>query len=63
MPLEKDISYYRKERFVGAFHRVITLPEDVDPDQVETHYHNGILQIHVKRQVAVRPRQIKVKAA
>ena len=41
----------------------IALPEDVDPDRVEAHYRNGVLQIHIKRQEAVRPRQIKVKAA
>jgi len=63
VPVEKDVSYYRKERFDGAFRRVIVLPEDVDPDRVEAHYRNGVLQIHIKRQEAVRPRQIKVKAA
>jgi HSP20 family protein len=63
VPVEKDVSYYRKERFDGAFRRVISLPEDVDPDRVEAHYRNGVLQIHVKRQEAVRPRQIEVKAA
>ena len=62
-PVEKDVSYYRKERFDGPFRRVITLPEDVDPDRVEAHYRNGVLQIHIKRQEAVRPRQIEVKAA
>jgi len=63
VPVEKGVSYYRKERFDGSFRRVITLPEDVDPDRVEAHYRNGILQIQVKRQEAVRPRQIEVKAA
>ena len=62
-PVEKDVNYYRKERFDGAFRRLITLPEDVDPDRVEAHYRNGVLQIHIKRQEAVRPRQIEVKAA
>jgi HSP20 family protein len=59
-PVEKDADYYRKERFDGAFHRVITLPEDVDPDQVSAHYREGVLQIRVKRREAARPRQIKV---
>ena len=63
VPVEKDVSYYRKERFDGAFRRVISLPEDVDPDRVEAHYRNGVLRIHIKRQEAVRPRQIEVKAA
>ena len=63
VPVEKDVSYYRKERFDGPFRRVIALPEDVDPDRVEAHYRNGVLQIHIKRQEAVRPRQVEVKAA
>jgi HSP20 family protein len=60
-PLEKDVDYYRRERFDGAFRRVITLPEDVDPEQVEASYRNGVLEIHVKRREASRPRQIEVK--
>ena len=60
-PAEKDAGYYRKERFDGAFRRVITLPEDVDPEQVEASYRDGVLQIHVQRREAARPRQIEVK--
>lgn len=60
-PVEKDVDYYRKERYDGAFRRVITLPEDVDPEQVDAHYRDGVLQIRVKRREAVRPRQIEVK--
>lgn len=60
-PVEKDVDYYRKERFDGAFHRVITLPEDVDPDQVDARYRDGVLQIHVQRREAARPRQVEVK--
>lgn len=59
-PVEKDVEFYRRERFDGAFRRVITLPEDVDPDQVEAHYRNGVLEVHVRRREAARPRQIKV---
>jgi len=62
-PVEDKVNYYRKERFDGGFRRVITLPEDVDPEQVEARYHDGVLQIHVKRREAARPRQIEVRAA
>lgn len=58
---QEGANYYRKERYGGAFRRVITLPEDVDPDQVDARYHNGVLQIHVRRREAARPRQIAVK--
>lgn len=53
-------TYYRRERFEGAFRRVISLPEDVDPDKVEATYRDGIVQISVRRREAARPRQIKI---
>lgn len=55
-----NATYYRRERFQGKFHRVITLPEDVDPDKVEAHYRDGLLHVRVGRQVAARPRRIEV---
>ena len=60
-PVEENADYYRRERFDGAFHRVITLPEDVDLDQVDARYRDGVLQIRVQRHEAARPRQIEVK--
>jgi HSP20 family protein len=60
-PTEEGKNYYRKERFDGGFRRLITLPDDIDPDQVEARYRDGVLQIHVMRKKASRPRQIEVK--
>jgi HSP20 family protein len=60
-PVEKEVDYYRKERFDGAFRRVVTLPDDVDPERVEARYRDGVLQIHVQRREAAQPRQIKVQ--
>jgi HSP20 family protein len=57
----ENAQFYRQERFDGSFRRVLTLPEDVDPDQVKASYRDGILQITVKRREAVKPRQIEVK--
>jgi HSP20 family protein len=56
-----NAEYYRQERFSGPFKRVISLPEDVDPDKVDARYVDGILQVSVKRREASRPRQIEVK--
>lgn len=53
--------YYRKERFDGAFKRVITLPEDADPDQVSAQYVDGVLHVAIRRREASRPRQIEIK--
>lgn len=61
VPVNEEADYYRRERFEGDFRRVITLPEDVDPDRVEAKYRDGVLQITVQRREAARPRQIQVK--
>jgi len=56
----QDADYYRRERFDGEFRRVITLPEDVDPERVDASYRDGVLHITVQRREAARPRQIQV---
>ncbi len=57
---EEGASYYRKERFDGEFRRVLTLPEDVDPDRVDATYTDGVLHIRIERKESSRPKQIKV---
>ena len=56
----KDTTVYAKERFDGAFRRVISLPEDSDPDRVEASYRNGVLKVVIPRLEAAKPRQISV---
>ena len=57
---EEEADYYRQERFSGEFRRVISLPEDVDPERVQAKYADGIVQISVQRREAARPRQIEI---
>ena len=61
LPVDEKATYYRKERFEGEFRRVITLPDDVDPDRVEAKYRDGVLQISLQRKEVARPRQIQVQ--
>ena len=56
----EDADYDRRERFEGEFRRVVTLPDDVDPERVEAKYRDGVLQITVQRRESARPRQITV---
>lgn len=58
--VNEKAEYYRRERFDGDFRRVITLPEDVDPERVEAKYRDGVLQITIQRRESARPRQITV---
>ncbi|MGV6815755.1 MAG: Hsp20/alpha crystallin family protein [Thiotrichales bacterium] len=50
----------RRERFEGKFKRVITLPEDVDPDSAEAVYKDGVLHISIAKRPEAQKRQIKV---
>lgn len=56
-------SVYAQERAAGAFRRVVSLPEDADPDRVDASYRNGVLHIKVDKQAASRPRRIEVQDA
>ena len=58
--INEKAEYYRRERFDGDFRRVITLPDDVDPERVEAKYRNGVLQVTIQRHESARPRQITV---
>ncbi len=58
--LPADAQVYRNERFNGAFRRVVTLPEDIDPDRVEASYRDGVLHITVQRREEAKPRRIQV---
>jgi len=49
------------ERFDGRFRRVISLPDDVDPNGVDAKYRDGLLHISVRRQEAAQPRRIQVQ--
>jgi HSP20 family protein len=60
LPKQKEANYYRQERFSGAFRRVVSLPEDVDPDRVTAKYSDGIVHVTVSRREAAKPRQIQI---
>jgi len=55
-----EATYYRSERFEGAFRRVISLPEDIDPDKVEASYRDGIVEIRLQRRESSKPRRIEI---
>lgn len=49
------------ERFSGRFRRVVSLPDDIDPDAVEARYRDGVLQVSVRRRQAAQARRIEVQ--
>ena len=48
------------ERFSGRFRRVVTLPDDIDPNAVHAKYRDGVLHISVQRREAAQPRRISI---
>ncbi|MGY6276713.1 Hsp20/alpha crystallin family protein [Methylomonas sp. MgM2] len=45
----QNSDYRYRERFVGEFHRVLTLPGPVDADNMNTEYRNGVLTITIPK--------------
>ena len=58
-PAEKEPAV---ERPYARLERTLTLPPGVNLEAVEARVHNGILEVHVPRIPAIRPRRIEVKA-
>jgi HSP20 family protein len=50
------------ERRCSRLERTLTLPEGIEPDKVEAHYVNGVLEVHVPKSPEAQPRRIEVKA-
>ena len=57
---EEGTSVYTQERFSGQFRRVISLPEDADPTQVDATCRDGIVRVSVAKRESAKPRQIAI---
>jgi HSP20 family protein len=53
-------SVHVNERFAGRFHRVITLTDDLDTNDVRAAYREGVLHVSIARQKAAQPRRVQV---
>lgn len=49
------------ERFAGRFRRVVSLPDDADPNGISAECRDGVVHISVKRLAAVQPRRISIQ--
>src|SRR4051812_41001190 len=57
-----DVAVYADERFHGAFHRVVSLPEEADASRVEAAYRNGVLKITIPKREASKPKRIEIRS-
>jgi HSP20 family protein len=60
-PGDNKATAHVNERFEGHFHRVVSLPDDVDPSAVKASYRDGVLQVSVQRRESAQPRRIEVQ--
>lgn len=49
------------ERLAGRFRRVVSLPDDIDPNAVSASYRDGVLHVSIKRRESAQPRRITVQ--
>jgi HSP20 family protein len=58
----KRENYLRRERRFGSFSRSVTLPGDLEADEADADYADGILTLRLPKSEEVRAKSIKVKA-
>lgn len=58
---DEKASLHINERFSGRFRRVVSLPDDIDPDGVSAECRDGVLRISLKRRESATPRRIAIQ--
>ncbi|MBN8509422.1 MAG: Hsp20/alpha crystallin family protein [Burkholderiales bacterium] len=58
---DEKTTLHVNERFAGRFRRVISLPDDIDPQGVSASYRDGVLHVSIPRKAAAQPRRIEVQ--
>lgn len=61
LPDDASATVHINERFAGSFRRMLTLPEDADPDAIKADYRDGIVHITVQRRASSQPRRITIQ--
>ena len=44
----------------GKFERVVNLPDGLEVDKLQAEFHNGVLDIWIPRNAAMKPRKIQI---
>lgn len=54
--------YHLRERWYGSFQRSLTLPVDVDADNIQASYEAGVLTLFLPKSEEVKPKRIPVQS-
>lgn len=52
----------RQARRTGRFEHVVTLPNDIDPNQLEARLSNGVLTVRAAKAPTSQPRRVEIKS-
>jgi HSP20 family protein len=58
---DTPVQIYARERSAGSFTRTVSLPDDIDPAQVNASYRDGVLQVSIARRETAQPKRITVQ--
>ena len=58
---ERKEGYHRTERASGTFSRSLSLPEGIDPESVQAHFENGVLEVRIPKPEERKPRRVAIK--
>lgn len=59
-PLPEKATRHIDERHSGRFRRVVSLPDDIDPNAVTARYRDGVLHLSIRRRDSAQPRRIDI---
>lgn len=56
----ENVSYHRRERKAGKFHKALTLPYEIDHEGVVAECKNGVLKLTLPKSERAKPKKIAV---
>lgn len=61
--LGENVTTHRQERGCGEFNRTLTLPYNIEQEQIQATFKNGVLTIALPRKEEEKPKKITVQPA
>ena len=58
---EQQGRYHIRERYAGSFYRSVSLPGQIDQNNISAETDNGVLTIHLPKKPEAQPKRIEVK--
>jgi HSP20 family protein len=59
----KEKNMHRIERSSGSFYRLVSLPTEVNVDQIDAKYEHGVLHVTLPKVAKQQPKKIEIRAA